>query len=84
MKTSKLSQRCLQNSESEAQRQCESAGSSKAPATGILHSDYWCLFFFYFVCFYRYYLWKFIIPYPGRGAADENAGLPDSRILTKY
>ena len=84
MKTSKLSQRCLQNSESEAQRQCESAGSSKAPATGILHSDYWCLFCFYFVCFYRYYLWKFIIPYLGTDAASENAGLLGSCFLAKY
>ena len=41
-----------------------------------------CLVFI--LSFYRFYLWKFIMPYQGRGAADENAGLPGSCILTKY
>ena len=63
VRSSNLSQRCLQNSESEGHCQCDSAGGSKVLATGILHSDCWCLSCFYFVSFYRFDLWKFIILY---------------------
>ena len=45
-KSSKLWQRWLQNSESEAYCQCDSVGGSKVRATGILHCDCWRL-----VCF---------------------------------
>ena len=34
--------------------------------------------------FYRFYLWKVIIPYLGRSAAGKNAGLPGSYFLTIY
>ena len=81
MKTSKLLQRCLQNSESEAHCLCDSSGGIKVPVTGILR---WCLFCFYLVSFYCLHLSKFMIPYLGAAAAGENAGLPGSCILTKY
>ena len=37
-----------------------------------------------FILFYGFYLKKIIIPYLGRGAAGENAGLLGSCILTKH
>ena len=40
--------------------------------------------FVFILSFYRFYLWKFIVPYLGRSAESENAGLPGFRILTKY
>ena len=40
--------------------------------------------FVFILSFYRFCLWKFIVPYLGRDTAGENAGLPSSSILTIY
>ena len=39
--------------------------------------------FVFILSLYRFYLWKFIIPYRDKSAAGENPGLPGSHILTE-